>query len=249
LIFGTVYAYQSGSGEMGQIYFTVFFIGVYRLFFIKAGASRLSRWDTIYTKAVKADVATHTKPAIIYDGGDMLLANERIFELIGDRPIAAFVDDYQNQLAQKEKLQAEAKNAAAKEKARIKKEKVDKEFKDALAEVGPLIGGGIKSLVREGGPSSRAAQSARGTLKTDSLSARAAKAARGMSKTSHDPAASGPNSIKIEGYTGSQWETCATGLDNNANYIATRMQQIRKSNSRFIKLRAVDSAGRIVDIG
>jgi len=246
LIFGTLYAYQSGSGEMGQVYFTLFFIGLYLLFFIKAGTSRLNRWDMIYTKAIKTDVGTHTKSAIIFDGQDMLLANERIFELIGERPIAAFVDDYQAQLAHKEKLQAEAKKAADKEKARLKKEKEDKEFKEALAVVGPIIGGGLKSLVSEGGVSSRAAQSARGTLKTDSTSSRAA---RGTSRSSNEPAASVPDYIKIEGYTGSQWETCATGLQNNANYIATRMQQIRKSNPRFTKLRAVDSTGRIVDVG
>jgi len=249
LIFATIYAYQTGSGEMGQIYFTLFFIGLYLLFFIKAGKSRLSRWDKIYTKAVKTDLGTHTKPAIIYDGQDMLLANERIYELLGERPIAAFVDDYGDQLAHKVKLQAEAKKAADKEKARLKKEKEDKEFKEALAVVGPLVGGGIKSLVSEGGVSSRAARSARGTLKTNSLSSRAAKAARATTRNSSEAAAPAPNYIKIEGYTGSQWESCATGLENNANYIATRMQQIRKSNPRYTKLRAVDTQGRIVDIG
>ena len=249
LIFGTVYAYQTGFGEIGQIYFTLFFIGLYLLFFIKSGKSRLSRWDMIYSTAVKRDAGTHTKPAIIYDGQDVLLANERIFELIGERPIAAFVDDYQDQLAHKEKLQAETKKAADTEKARLKKEKEDKEFKEALAVVGPLIGGGLKNIVSEGGLASRAAQSARGTLKTNSLSSRAAKAARGTSKNSNEPAASVPDYIKIEGYTGSQWETCATGLQNNANYISLRMQQIRKSTPRFTKLRAVDSEGRIVDVG
>jgi len=243
-------AYLDGSFNMGQAYMTLFFMGLYLLFFLKAGKFRLSNWERIYTKAVKTDVGTHTKPAIIYDGRDMLLANERIFELIGDRPIAAFVDDFQDQLRHKEKLQAEAKKLADKEKARLKKEKEDKEFKEALAVVGPLIGGGIKDLVKEGGVSSRAAQSARGTRKTDSLSSRAAKAARGTSsRSSNEPAASAPNYIKIEGYTGSYWETCATGLDNNANYISTRLKQIRKSNPRYTKVRAIDSSGRIVDIG
>lgn len=252
LIFGTVYAYQTGSGEMGQIYFTLFFVGLYLLFFIKAGTSRVRRWDTIYTKAVETDVGTHTKSAIIFDGRDILLANEPIFETIEERPIAAFVDDYQNQLAHKEKLQAETKKAADKEKARLKKEKEDKEFKEAVAVVGPLIGSAVKSVVSEGGLSSRAAQSARGTLKTDSLSSRAARAARGKpsrpSSTSNEPATSGSDYIKIEGYTGSYWETCATGLDNNANYIASRMQQIRKSNPGYTKLRAVDSKGRVIDV-
>lgn len=249
LIFGTAYAYQSGSGEMGQVYFTLFFIGLYLLFFIKAGKSRLSRWSKIYTKSVKTDFGGHTNPAIIYDGQDMLLANERIFETIGDRPIAAFVDDCKGQLAHKEKLQAEAKKTADKEKARLKKEKEDKEFKEALAVVGPLVGRGLKNLVSEGGLSSRAAKSARGTLETDSLSSRAARAARGTSQNSNERAASAADCIKIEGYTGSQWETCATGLENNANYIASRMQKIRTTNPRYSKLRAVDSKGRVVDVG
>ncbi|MEQ3745208.1 MAG: hypothetical protein ABNH53_03110 [Henriciella sp.] len=250
LIFGTVYAYQSGSGDMGQVYFTLSFIIVYLLFFIKAAMSRLRRWDAIYTKAIKTDAGTHTNPVIIYDGSDMLLANERIFEMIGDRPIAAFVGDFQNQLAHKEKLQMEAKKAADKEKARLKREKEDKEFNEAVAVVGPLIGGAVKSLVTEGGLSSRAAQSARGTLKTDSFSSRAARAAIGLPPhSSNAPADPASDDIKIEGYTGSQWETCATGLQNNANYIATQMQQIRKSNPRYTKLRAIDSKGRIVDVG
>jgi len=211
LIFGTVYAYRTGSGEMGQVYFTGFFIVVYLLLFI-----------------------------------------ERIFELIGERPIVAFVDDYQGQFKHQEKEAMQAKMTEAKEKARLKKEKEDREFKEALAEVGPLIGSGLKSLVKEGGVSSRAAQSARGTLKTDSLSSRAAKAARGTprsTKESNNQSSSSPSSIKIEGYTGSYWETCATGLDNNANYIASRMKQIRKSNSRYTKLRAVDNQGRVIDVG
>ena len=252
LIFGTVYAYRTGSGEMGQVYFTGFFIVVYLLLFIKAGKSRLRRWDGLYTKAVKTDLGTHTKPAIIFDGQDMLLANERIFELIGERPIVAFVDDYQGQFKLQEKEAMQAKMAEAKEKARLKKEKEDREFKEALAEVGPLIGSGLKSLVKEGGVSSRATQSARGTLKTDSLSSRAAKAARGTSrstKESNNRSSSGSSNFKIEGFTGSYWETCATGLDNNANYIADRMQQIRKSNSRYTKLRAVDNQGRVIDVG
>ncbi len=232
LVLGTGAAYLDGSFNMGQAYMTLFFMGLYLLFFIKAGKFRLSNWERIYTKAVKTDVGTHTKPAIIYDGRDMLLANERIFELIGERPIAAFVDDYKDQLAHKEKLQADAKKAADKEKARLKKEKEDKEFKEALAVVGPLIGGGIKDLVKEGGVSSRAARAARGT-----------------SRNSDKPAPSAPNYVKIEGFTGSYWETCATGLDNNANYISSRMQQIRKSNPRYTKVRAIDSSGRIVDIG
>jgi hypothetical protein len=252
LILGTVYAYQTGSGEMGQIFFTLFFIGLYLLFFIGAAKSRLRRWDKIYTKAIKKDVGAHTHPVIVYDGRDMLLANERIFETIGDRPIAAFVNEYQDQLAHKEKQQAETKRATEKERSRLKKEKEDKEFKDAVAEVGPLIGGAIKSVVSEGGLSSRAAQSARGTLKTDSLSSRAARAARGTpsppSSISNEPAPSGSNSIKIEGYTGSYWETCATGLENNANYIASRLEQIRKANPRYTKLRAVDGKGRVVDV-
>ena len=78
---------------------------------------------------------------------------------------------------------------------------------------------------------------------------RPAKAARGTSRNSNEAAASGPGYIKIEGFTGSQWESCATGLENNTNYIASRMQQFRKSNPRYTKLRAVDSKGRIVDIG
>jgi len=252
LIFATVYAYRTGSGEMGQIYFTLCFIAIYLLLFSKAGRARLNRWDGVYTKAVKTDLATHTEPAIIFDGQDMLLANERIFDLIGERPIAAFVDDYQEQHTHKEKEALEAKKAAAKEKARIKKEKEDREFKDAVAEVGPLIGSGLKNLVREGGVSSRAAQSARGTLKKDSLSSRAAKAARGTPqppKGSGNRSSFGSNNIKIEGYTGSYWESCATGLENNANYIASRMKQIRKSNPRYTKLRAIDSQGRIVDVG
>ena len=252
LIFGTVLAYRAGSGEMGQIYFTGFFIVVYLLLFIKSGKSRLRRWDGLYTKAVKTDLGTHTKPAIIYDGEDMLLANERIFELIGERPISAFVDDCLGQFKHKEQVALEAKRTAEKEKARLKKEKEVREFKEAVAVVGPLIGSGLKSLVSEGGLASRAAQSARGTLKTDSLSSRAASAARSIhrsTKDSNDRSSSGPSSIKIEGYTGSYWETCATGLDNNANYIASQMKQIRKSNSRYTKLRAVDNQGRVIDVG
>ncbi len=232
LIFATVYAYQTGSGEMGQLYFTLFFIGLYFLFFIKAGKSRLGRWSKIYTKAVKTDLGTHTNPAIIFDGTDVLLANERIFDLLGDRPIAAFVDDYQGQLKYKEKLQADSKKATDKEKTRFKKEKEDKEFKEALAVVGPLVGSGLKNLVREGGASTRAARAARGL----------------PPRPSNETAPSTPNYVKIEGYTGSYWETCASGLDNNANYIATRLQQIRKSNPRYTKLRAVDGKGRIVDV-
>lgn len=259
LIFATVYGYQTGSGDIGQIYFTVFFAALYLLLFINAGKARLRRWDTLYAKAVKTDFETHMAPAIIFDGEDMLLANERIFDAMGDRPIAAFVDDYNNQHKQKERQDLQAKKAAEKEKARIKKEKEDREFKEALEVVGPLIGGGIKSLVSEGGLSTRAAQAARGTTP----SSRAAKAARGTTLSSRaaraargtpPPISSGQDkgsasSIKIEGFTGSSWETCATGLDNNANYIATRMQQIRKSNTRYTKLRAVDSKGRVVDVG
>jgi len=252
LIFGTALAYRTGSGELGQIYFTLLFVAAYLLLFIDAGKSRLRRWDRIYTKAVKADLVAHTKPVIIFDGQDLLLANARLFERIGQRPIAAFVDEFQSQFKRQEKDAIDAKKIAAKEKARLKKEKEDKEFQDALAEVGPLIGSGLKNLVREGGLSSRAAQSARGTLKTDSLSSRAAKAARGAPPTEKEPRdrpASGASDINIEGYTGSTWETCATGLDNNANYIANRMKQIRKSNPRYTKLRAVDGQGRVVDVG
>jgi len=232
LIAATSAAYLDGSFNMGQVYMTLFFVGIYLLFFVKAGKSRLRKWDAIYTKAVKTDVGTHTPPTIIFDGRDMLLANERIFEMIGERPIAAFVDDYADQLRHKEKLQADAKKAADKEKARLKKEKEDKEFKEALAVVGPLIGGGIKDLVKEGGVSSRAARAARGT-----------------SGKPDKPAPTKPNYIKIEGYTGSYWETCATGLENNSNYISTRLKQIRKSNPRYTKLRAVDGNGRVVDMG
>lgn len=145
ITFATVYGYRTGSGEIGQIYFTLFFIGFYLLLFIKAGQSRLRRWNSIYAKAVKTDLTTHTEPAIIFDGQDMLLANKRIFELIDDRPITAFVDDYHDQLKHKERQELRAKKAAEKEKARLKKEKEDREFKEALAEVGPLIGSGIKA--------------------------------------------------------------------------------------------------------
>lgn len=251
--FGTVTAFRTGSGDMGQVYFTLFFIGLYLLLFVKSGASRLRRWEVVYTKAVKTDLDTHTQPIIIFDGQDMLLANKRIFELIGDRPINVFVEDSQSQFQHKERQELQAKKAAEKEKARFKKEKEDQEFKEAVAEIGPLIGSGIKSLISEGGVASRAAQSARGTLKKDSLSSRAAKAARGTATSSSGEsnagAPSNAGSVKIEGFTGSYWETCATGLENNANYIAARMQQIRKSNSRYTKLRAVDSNGRIIDVG
>lgn len=249
LILGTGLAYSDDSFNMGQVYFTLFFIGLYLMCFIKAGKSRLSRWDQIYSKAVKTDVGTHTLPTIIYDGRDMLLANERLFDMIGDRPIAAFVDDYADQLAHKEKLRLEAKKAADKEKARLKKEKEDREFKEAVAEIGPLIGSGLKNLVKEGGPASRAAKAARGNVDSNSMSSRAARAARGTTRTPDKPAASKPNYIKIEGYTGSYWETCASGLENNGNYISTRMSQIRRSNPRYTKLRAVDSNGRVVDMG
>jgi len=253
LILGTVLAYRTGSSEPGQIYFTLFFICVYLLLFTQAAKSRLHRWHAVYMRAVKTDVVTHTKPLILFDGQDMLLANERLFEMIGDQPIAAFVDEFHGKLKHKDRLDLEAKRAVEKEKARIKKEKEDREFKDAVAVVGPLIGGGIKNLVQEGGLSSRAAQSARGTLKTNSKSSRVAKAARGTStrpsETSNTPPLTDTGSVKIEGYTGSYWETCATGLDNNANYIASRMQQIRKANPRYTKLRAVDSQGRVIDVG
>ena len=253
LIAGTILAYGTGSGETGQIYFALFFVGAYLLLFAQAAKSRLRRWEVIYTKAIKTDIGTHTKPAVIFDGQDMLLGNARLFEMLGDQPIAAFVADCDGQLKHKDRQEMEAKRAAEKEKARIKKEKEDKEFKEAIAVVGPLIGGGLKELVREGGVSSRAAQSARGTLQTDSLSSRAAKAARGTpSRPAEKPNTTPPaeaGSIKIEGYTGSYWETCATGLDNNANYIASRMQQIRKSNPRYTKLRAVDGKGRVIDVG
>lgn len=65
LIFGTAYAFRTGSGEVGQIYFTAIFIAVYLLLFSNAGKSRLRRWDGIYSKAVKTDLATHTKPVVI----------------------------------------------------------------------------------------------------------------------------------------------------------------------------------------
>lgn len=249
LIIGIGLAYTDGSFNMGQVYFTLVFVGLYLLCFFKSGKLRLTNWDKIYTKAVKTDTGTHTEPTIIYDGRDMLLANDRIFEIIGERPIEAFVDDYQDQLRHKEKLQAAAKKAAEKEKARLKKEKEDREFKEALDVVGPLIGSGIKNLVKEGGVSSRAARASRGTTQGDSLSSRAARAARGTTQPVQKEPAPKPNYVKIEGFTGSYWETCASGLENNGNYVSIRMSQLRKSNPRYTKLRAVDSNGRVVDVG
>ena len=226
LIAATVAAYLDGSFNMGQVYMTLFFIGIYLLFFLKAGKFRLSNWDRTYSKAVKTDLGTHTPPAIIYDGRDMLLANARIFEMVGDRPIAAFVDDYEDQLRHKEKLQADAQKAAEKEKARAKKQKENEEFKAAMKDLGSIAGSGL---------------------------AAAAKAPKNNQRSSNNESSgsrsSGPNYVKIEGYTGTYWETCATGLDNNANYISTRLKQIRKSNPRYTKLRAVDSNGRVVDMG
>ncbi|MGB0908280.1 MAG: hypothetical protein ACPGVT_12365 [Maricaulaceae bacterium] len=256
LVFGTVYAYQTGTGEIGQILFTLFFVVLYLLFFIKAGSSRVRRWGKIYTKAIKADVGAYTEGEILFDGQDLLLANERIVGVMGERSIAEYVGGANELRKEKQQQELKAKKAIEKEKARLKKEKEDREFNEALAEVGPLIGGTIKNLVTEGGVSSRAAQAARGNVQSDSLSARAARAARGTTRppeTSNAAASSGRGgsggSVKIEGFTGSYWEACASGLDNNANYIAQRMQQIRKSNPRYTKLRAVDSSGRVIDVG
>lgn len=249
LISATIYSYRTTGFHMGQVYFSLTFVAAYLILFYQAGKSRLQRWEQLYTKTVKNDLGTHTDPVIIYDGRDMLLANERIFEEIGERPIAAFVDEYQEILAHKEKLRLEAKKAADKEKARLKKEKEDREFKEAVAEIGPLIGSGLKNLVKEGGPAYGAAKAARGNVDSNSMSSRAARAARGTTRAPDKPATSKPNYIKIEGFTGSYWETCASGLENNGNYISTRMSQIRQSNPRYTKLRAVDSNGRVVDMG
>lgn len=253
LIFATVTDHRTGTGEMGQIYFTLFFVGLYLLLFMNAGNSRMQRWDKIYTKAVKTDLATHTKPAIIFDGQDMLMANERVFEWMGDRPIAAFVDDYQDQLKHKQHQEAQDKKTKEKEKADLKKEKdaeAAKQLKKDLTALRSLGGDSAKKSPNSESLASRAAKAARGNLDTDSLSSRAARSARGAPRRSSNTAASsGLNSIKIEGYTGTYWQSCATGLDNNANYIARRMQQIRKSNPGFTKFRAVDSKGRVVDIG
>lgn len=256
LIGGTIIAYQTGTGEMGQIYFTLFFVVLYLLCFTTAGASRLRRWDRVYTKAIKADLNTHTKPAIIFDGQDMLLANERIFDLIGERPISAFVDNYHDQLKHNTQQALQAQKAEAKETARVKKEKdaenarAAKQLRKDRAALRALSGGQESVPSSKGSLASRAAKAARGTTEGDFLATRAAKAARGAPPRSSDQATpSGSTSVKIEGYTGSYWQACATGLQNNPNYIAKRMQHIRKSNPNFTKFRAIDSNGRIVDIG
>lgn len=258
LIYGTVYAYRTAAGEIGQIYFTLFFIGLYLLFFIKAGESRLRRWDIAYTKAVKTDVATHTEPAIISDGQDMLLANGRIFDMMGDRPIAAFLDDVKNKRKAKDKQERDAIKVEEREAAQLKKEAdkaAAKQRKKDMAALSALGGGqsaapAARSSARQGSLASRAANAARGTTQGDSLSSRAARAARGAPPRSSNTTSPAESvSVKIEGYTGSYWQVCATGLENNANYIATRMQKIRTSNPSFTKFRAVDNNGRVVDMG
>lgn len=253
LLVGTVLAYRTGAGEMGQIYFTLFFVGLYLLFFVQAGKSRLRRWESLYTKAVKTDVTTYSDPAIIFDGQDILLANTKIFDLMAGRSVAAFIGDIKNELKQSEKQAAQEKRAAETEKARLKKEQAADAAKQVKKDEAALkaLGGGVeKSSGGKGSLASRAAKAARGTSEGDFLASRAARAARGAPpRQSNNAPASEANPVKIEGYTGSYWQSCATGLDNNPNYIARRMVQIRKSNPNFIKFRAVDSKGRIVDMG
>jgi hypothetical protein len=250
LIFGTALSFSDGSFNIGQASFTLMAIGLYLICFAASGASRLRRWDKIYTAAIKQDVATHTEPAIIFDGQDMLLGNARIFEMLGERKISAFVEDYSGQLKEKERQHAEAKKRAEAEKVALKKQKEDEEYNEAL--------GTLKAIHADRRPrsgskpplASRAAQAARGTVEKDSISARAARAARGRpARPSSKPSSPPPSYIKIEGFTGSYWETCASGLENNSHYIAKRIQQLRKSNPRFTKFRAVDGNGRVVDVG
>ena len=224
LIAATATAYEEGRFNMGQVYVTLGFFIFYLLLFIKAGKSRIQKWEKIYTRKIKTDTGTHTPPAIIFDGRDMLLANERIFEMLGARPIAAFVDDYEDQLRYKKKTQAAAQKQADKDRARIKKQREDEEFKGAVKGLGALAASGLATAAK-------------------------APKTQARSNNARSSAPSTPNYVKIEGYTGTYWETCASGLDNNSNYISIRLQQIRKSNPRYIKLRAVDSKGRVVDMG
>jgi len=202
----------------------IFFVSIYCLLFRKANERKVKGWDTFFNKKIKNKEHNFadSEPAIVFDGEDLILTSQFIFDDMQEKNFESYLEKVSMQ------TQSSLQKILDQEKVekKVKRDKEIREFKEDLKELGGIAAEVVQESIKSG-------SSAKESVNSDSPENNSANHSKG---------------VFIQVYRSSYWETVRNLGSNEPNYVSHQLSVVAKQNPGCRVKAVCRDTGRTIDI-